>query len=133
MGELLITIAGDESAVQASSVNWGTIIANASALGLLAHSHVLEAAWLKFVGPQPLVNTETAWLLSVFLAKFRGSFCGALSAYGAFSEDVASSLAEGNVDAAAANIGMNAVTMLVFSAFMTHWSCAFEVPELSWS
>eukprot|EP00929_Paragymnodinium_shiwhaense_P096863 TRINITY_DN58592_c0_g1_i1.p1 TRINITY_DN58592_c0_g1~~TRINITY_DN58592_c0_g1_i1.p1 ORF type:complete len:471 (+),score=101.12 TRINITY_DN58592_c0_g1_i1:58-1470(+) len=129
--EVLITVAGHGHAIQASSVNWGTIIANAAALGLLVHSQLLEALWFRLLGPRPLVDPEIAWFASVVTAKFRTSFCGALSAYGGYSEDVAVSLAGGNIDAAAANMGMHAMTALVFAAVLSHSACAFDTPEWS--
>lgn len=83
-------------------LNVTTVVANAAALVLgrislsVGHSGYL-----------PVV-------LVMALGRFRGTFGGALSAYGAFTEDVATSVLNGDIPSAVANWGFNAVLLLFF-------------------
>lgn len=77
-------------AVHEGDVNWGTAFANAVALALASCVFVVfrlpaYAAFRKTSG-------ATATRVHVALDKVAGSFCGALSGFGAFSEDVAQTL-----------------------------------------
>ena len=52
------------------------------------------------------------------LDKLAGSFCGALSGFGAFAEDVAQSAREHEMDGAIANVGVNCLVALSFTALL---------------
>lgn len=95
-----------------SDVNWGTIIANVAALLILSVTQLCRPH-----SPHP------GWFLSVLCAKICSSFCGTLSGYGAYSEDVGGQLSEGKVDIAAANMGMNVLVGIVFVAILDYVSC----------
>jgi len=112
----------NEHIPDASSVNWGTIFANVSALLLVVmceYSQNLHSSVLSKMPP------DSSWFLALFAVKFRGSFCGALSAYGGFSEDTFGMLAQKNPDAFAANLGMNGVAAVTALALLSHASCPF--------
>mmetsp|Transcript_103117 Transcript_103117/g.300744 ORF Transcript_103117/g.300744 Transcript_103117/m.300744 type:complete len:348 (+) Transcript_103117:83-1126(+) len=102
------------------SVNWGTIWANAAALLMIvtcSHSAALYAAVASQLPP------AGGWLLLLAAEKFRSSFCGALSAYGGFSEDTATMLVQRRADSAAASIGMNTLLLVVACALMAQADC----------
>ena len=103
-------------AVHEGDVNWGTAFANAVALALASCVFVVfrlpaYAAFRKTSG-------ATATRVHVALDKVAGSFCGALSGFGAFSEDVAQTLREHDPDGALANLAVNAVVALSFKSLL---------------
>lgn len=95
-----------------SEVNWGTIFANVLALLLLSIIRLCTPYAPNF-----------GWLFSVLSAKLCGSFCGTLSGYGAFSEDVAGQLTNANIETAATNMGMNVLVAIVFMTVLEFASC----------
>lgn len=108
-----------------SSVNWGTIAANTLALMLVVvcqSTGGLHAATLAWVP-----HTSAKWLALVFAEKFRGSFCGALSGYGGFSEDSMGSWKE--PDVAAANLGMNTFISVIWITVLAHVTCGLPLFE----
>jgi len=103
-----------------SDVNWATMLANAFAL--------MFVSMVAFCRPaMGGTLTPLGWFFSVVTAKFCGSFCGTLSGYGAFSEDVAGEIVKSKIDTAAANLGMNALLACVFMAFLHHVSCGDSI------
>lgn len=109
-----------------SSVNWGTIGANSLALSFVVVCqatgglHTTTVAWI----PHHTVK----WLALVFAEKFRGSFCGALSGYGGFSEDSMVSWQE--PDVAAANLGMNTFISVICITVLAHITCGLPLIDL---
>ena len=56
--------------------------------------------------------------LHAALDRVAGSFCGALSGFGAYSEDVAQTLREHDPDGALANVAVNAIVALAFKSLL---------------
>lgn len=96
-----------------SDVNWGTIFANVVALLVLSATRLFSLS-------VPDLGIWTALVLS----KVGSSFCGTLSGYGAFSEDVADQISKSNLEVAATNLGMNALVAIVFVALLDAISCS---------
>lgn len=110
-------------APEGSQVSWPTIVSNFFALCGVVLCQLLGPWHNALVGSLP----EHGWFLDVLAAKMRSCFCGALSAYGAFSEDTAGKLMEGHIDAAAANVGMNSFIAMIFVAALGHVTCPHGV------
>ena len=103
-------------AVHEGEVNWGTAFANALALALFSAIQVLMRVpnYVAFRASR----TKLATWLHVAFDKIASSFCGALSGFGAFSEDVAQTLREHEPDSALANMAVNAIVALAFKSLL---------------
>ena len=104
---------------QNTSVNWVTCAANAIALMIATILHAAtKTGWWKCnileSGVSPVVVA-----LPFLVTKSIGSFCGALSGFGAFSEDVAQAMREQHVgDGALACWAVNIGVALAFQALL---------------
>lgn len=109
-----------------SSVNWGTIAANTLALMFVVVCQSTGGLYTATVAWVP--HPTAKWLALVFAEKFRGSFCGALSGYGGFSEDSVGSWKE--PDVAAANLGMNTFISVICITVLHHMTCGLPLFEV---
>jgi len=91
----------------ASNVNWATWVANATAL--------LMATWLHAIRRVGVISGRLPRLV---LAKAIGTFCGGISAFGAFSEDVSQQLREKEPDGAMANFCANLCAALTYKSLL---------------
>mmetsp|Transcript_53915 Transcript_53915/g.122883 ORF Transcript_53915/g.122883 Transcript_53915/m.122883 type:complete len:420 (-) Transcript_53915:74-1333(-) len=126
---------------QRSSINWATCLNNALALSMATIFHVAlrTELWRQALRQIPAASAGgrtsvvggVAWLLGPWGARFApavgrkliGGFCGALSGFGAFSEDVAQTYREALAaaspsDGALANWAVNAGVALAFQALL---------------
>jgi fluoride ion exporter CrcB/FEX len=109
-GNMVGFVYGEFYASSPSLVNWGTWGANTMALLLAVGCHVTMRS--------PLWAAAASPALVMVLAKFLGSFCGALSGFGAFSQDIAETMAEHQPDGALANWAANVGTALCYQALL---------------
>jgi len=104
---------------QNTSVNWVTCAANAIALMIATILHVTtKTGWWR-CGIMESSFGSVAVLAPLLMSKSIGSFCGALSGFGAFSEDVAQAMREQHVgDGALACWAVNIGVAMAFQALM---------------
>ena len=102
--------------VHEGEVNWGTAFANAVALAVASSIFVVFRlpAYAAFAARRGAVGDR----LHAALDRVAGSFCGALSGFGAYSEDVAQTLREHDPDGALANVAVNAIVALAFKSLL---------------
>ena len=98
---MLVTRSGFPRYNEHTHVEWSTLRCNMLAFGLVT---------MVLLGAVPLEENN------VFLVKFVGSFCGALSAYGGTLDDSARLFREGKFTAAVANVALN------FAASLLCWA-----------
>ena len=100
--------------VHEGEVNWGTAFANAVALALASSIFVVFRLPAYVAARRGAAGDR----LHAALDRVAGSFCGALSGFGAYSEDVAQTLREHDPDGALANVAVNAIVALAFKSLL---------------
>ena len=114
-GDCVMAVFPNQLRLLQSDINWATAAANFAALLLLLLLRIVEARpWWS--------EARVGRLGTLVVAKLAASFCGALSGYGAFSDDVATAYgdekADKPFDLAMANFAVNALTSMVFMGML---------------